>query len=266
MCRNLRKPAVCWASPPAPIARSQNPVRIACQVAVADRGLYRRACACGCRGVVVAAEAPLAKAKTKQSLSRVATTSSRRCKPCCCVARRMLMTDPGFPQPTAQHGETMRTNTSYNLATASQATGRNKGTILKAIKSGRISAGRDENGGWCIEPIELHRVYPPTGQINAATASETAPPTSRHTELPNLSWRGNLSNWGNWDANHGNPTQPQPTVAEITELRARLADARDEIEFLRRSHTDLTAERAKLLLMITDQRQPAKPWWRRSWR
>ena len=32
----------------------------------------------------------------------------------------------------------------------------------KAIKSGRISARKDETGTFHIDPSELHRVYPPT--------------------------------------------------------------------------------------------------------
>ena len=46
------------------------------------------------------------------------------------------------------------------LGTASQATGRAKSTILRAIKSGRISATRAETGEWSIDPAELFRVFP----------------------------------------------------------------------------------------------------------
>lgn len=47
------------------------------------------------------------------------------------------------------------------LAEAAQATGLNRSTILRAIKGGRISGARDENGAWSVEPVELHRVFPP---------------------------------------------------------------------------------------------------------
>jgi excisionase family DNA binding protein len=46
------------------------------------------------------------------------------------------------------------------LAEAAQATGLNRSTILRAIKSGRISGARDESGAWAVEPVELHRVFP----------------------------------------------------------------------------------------------------------
>jgi len=61
--------------------------------------------------------------------------------------------------------------TSYNsLAEAGNAAGVNKSTILKAIRSGLISATRTEAGGWQIEPAELHRVFAP---VAAATLPAT---------------------------------------------------------------------------------------------
>jgi predicted site-specific integrase-resolvase len=47
----------------------------------------------------------------------------------------------------------------YNLASAAAATGVNRSTVLRAIKAGRLSAQRDEQGGWQIDPAELHRVF-----------------------------------------------------------------------------------------------------------
>ncbi|MDY6981006.1 MAG: hypothetical protein SV201_14095 [Pseudomonadota bacterium] len=43
---------------------------------------------------------------------------------------------------------------------ASRQTGKSKTAILKAIKSGRVSATKDANGQWQIDPAELFRVYP----------------------------------------------------------------------------------------------------------
>ena len=48
----------------------------------------------------------------------------------------------------------------YNLGTASRATGKSKSTILRAIRNGKVSAEKDVHGQWTIEPAELHRVYP----------------------------------------------------------------------------------------------------------
>ena len=51
------------------------------------------------------------------------------------------------------------------LAEAAQATGLNRSTILRAIKSGKISGARDDNGSWSVEPVELHRVFPPAAAM-----------------------------------------------------------------------------------------------------
>ena len=71
----------------------------------------------------------------------------------------------------------------YTLGAAARACGMSKTSVLRSIKAGRISAGRDEFGQWAIEPCELHRVYPAltddkdttngTGE-RAATGGDTA--------------------------------------------------------------------------------------------
>jgi|SRR5450830_484874 len=62
---------------------------------------------------------------------------------------------------------------SYTLAEAAKATGTNKTTILRAIKSGKLSGTKDAHGEWIVEPVELHRVYP------VAEPRSGAPPASR---------------------------------------------------------------------------------------
>jgi excisionase family DNA binding protein len=48
----------------------------------------------------------------------------------------------------------------FTLRTAAQHTGTSKSTILRAIKSGRLSATRLEDGSYEIDAAELERVYP----------------------------------------------------------------------------------------------------------
>ena len=55
----------------------------------------------------------------------------------------------------------------YSLITAAVATGAHRTTILRAIKSGKISAERDAQGAWVIQPSELHRVFAPLPQLPA---------------------------------------------------------------------------------------------------
>ena len=49
---------------------------------------------------------------------------------------------------------------SWSVSRAARETGLSKSTISRAIKSGRISATRQHDGSYLIEPAELFRVYP----------------------------------------------------------------------------------------------------------
>src|SRR3954470_554283 len=45
------------------------------------------------------------------------------------------------------------------LGEAAKAVGKNRTTLLRAVKVGKLSATYDESlGGWLVEPSELHRV------------------------------------------------------------------------------------------------------------
>lgn len=52
----------------------------------------------------------------------------------------------------------------YTLSQAATATGKNKATIQRAIKSGKISAPKNSSGSYEIDPSELHRIFPATAQ------------------------------------------------------------------------------------------------------
>ena len=63
----------------------------------------------------------------------------------------------------------------YTLGEAAKAVGKSKATISKAIKSGKISATKKEDGSYSIEPVELHRVYPPTSQETVTSERSDTP-------------------------------------------------------------------------------------------
>lgn len=52
----------------------------------------------------------------------------------------------------------------YTLSQAAQATGKNKATIQRAIKNGKITAPKNSSGIYEIDPSELHRVFDATTQ------------------------------------------------------------------------------------------------------
>lgn len=127
-------------------------------------------------------------------------------------------------------GETMRNPSKYTLGTASIATGKAKSTILRAIKSGNISAAKKQNGSYEIDPAELHRVFPAT---SAEHASETQQNT---TEDTNQTLKARLS------------------ILETERLRERqqLQDTIDDL----RERLDKSEQRVTALLAA-----PVKPSW-----
>ena len=69
-----------------------------------------------------------------------------------------------------------------------------KTSILRSIKAGRISAGRDEFGQWAIEPCELHRVYPPlTDDTGTGTGTGERAVTGGETALAEANARAALA-------------------------------------------------------------------------
>ena len=48
----------------------------------------------------------------------------------------------------------------YSLGQAAKAAGISKTSLHRAIQKGRVSAAKNDNGSYEIEPSELHRVYP----------------------------------------------------------------------------------------------------------
>lgn len=73
--------------------------------------------------------------------------------------------------------ETGRNGMKYSLSEAAKATGKNKTTIQRAIKNGKISAAKGDSGSYEIDPSELHRVFPP-----AAAQRDAQHPQSNGTQ------------------------------------------------------------------------------------
>ncbi len=78
-----------------------------------------------------------------------------------------------------------------SLREAAEQTQTSKSTIFRAIKAGRLSAGRDNDGNFAIDPAELFRVYPPKTDATVPAQAEKRPEgqgapafeTSEATEL-----------------------------------------------------------------------------------
>jgi hypothetical protein len=97
----------------------------------------------------------------------------------------------------------------YSLVTGAAACGVNRTTILRAIKAGKISAERDAQGAWAIQPAELHRVFPAVAV----------------------------------GASNNTPVQTHSPDAEVALLRTMLEEMRATVADLRRREDDLKADR-----------------------
>jgi len=60
----------------------------------------------------------------------------------------------------------------FTLGEAAKQAGVSKPTLSKAIKTGRLSAERQPDGSYRIQPVELFRVYPPETRGNGLDRSE----------------------------------------------------------------------------------------------
>ena len=72
----------------------------------------------------------------------------------------------------------------YSLSEAARATGKNKTTIQRAIKNGKISASKGDSGSYEIEPSELHRVFPPVAAQRDAQQSQSN--DTQHSKIASI--------------------------------------------------------------------------------
>jgi excisionase family DNA binding protein len=126
-----------------------------------------------------------------------------------------------------------------SLREAADACGASKSTILRAIQRGRLSATRDDDGGWQIDPAELHRVYPPrTTRTGASTdaAGQSAPPPA--------------------------PDATAVLDAQLEALREVLRRADQQLADVREDRDRWRAQAEQATRLLTDQRE-RRSWWRR---
>lgn len=75
----------------------------------------------------------------------------------------------------------MRNPMELSLTQAASASGRSKSTINRAIKDGRLSAIKHEDGSYSIQPAELFRVYP-KNPTETGSVTHHATPQKPQTE------------------------------------------------------------------------------------
>jgi len=119
------------------------------------------------------------------------------------------------------------------LGQAAKETGMAKSAISRAIKSGRLSARKNEVGTFEIDPAELFRVYPPASSRNGA---EQQPEEQ--------------------DATPNDSKGLQREVAVLRELIAEIKDERDDLRAERDKLLSVIEGQAGVVKQLTDQRQP----------
>lgn len=109
------------------------------------------------------------------------------------------------------------------LNKAAQTCGHAKSTLLDAIRSGRMTAPKDDRGRYAIDPAELHRVFPfSTSDRSADRFSEPQPTTPE---------------------NHPTTPPDRALEREVEMLREMLAKAETNAD-----HWRILAERQQVLL------------------
>lgn len=61
-----------------------------------------------------------------------------------------------------------------SILEASKRTKVSKSTLIRAIKSGKLSGRKNDNGGFEVDPAELHRVYPDAALPQQEKQQDTA--------------------------------------------------------------------------------------------
>jgi hypothetical protein len=129
----------------------------------------------------------------------------------------------------------------YSLGQAAKAAGISKTSLHRAINKGRVSAAKNDNGAYEIEPSELHRVYPPVAEGNSSANPDLVRDGTSETTLETGVIR-----------------------REVELLRERLADKDSVISDLRERLDQSEKERREkdrqLTALLTDERpKPEAP-------
>jgi excisionase family DNA binding protein len=114
-----------------------------------------------------------------------------------------------------------------SLRQAAQETGTSRSTIFRAIRAGRITATRSDDGGYFIEPVELFRVYP------RIDPSQPRPRTDK----------------------------PEPIADDAIALKAHAAQLEHELAMTRQK-LEAMEERAEAAKLRADELREEKDHWR----
>ena len=74
----------------------------------------------------------------------------------------------------------------FSMGEAARQAGVSKATIHRAIKAGKLSAAKKDDGSYVIDPAELFRAYPSVKQAGTVTARRSVTPHETPPETPDM--------------------------------------------------------------------------------
>jgi hypothetical protein len=119
------------------------------------------------------------------------------------------------------------------LGQAAKETGLSKTAISRAIKSGRLSAIKNEQGEYQIDPAELFRVYPVTANVDSK-------PERQATQKDNSGLQGQI----------------ELLREMVDDLRVRLNSTEEARQRAEQAQEKAFAELSRLTLLLTHQPKP----------
>lgn len=130
------------------------------------------------------------------------------------------------------------------MGQAAKEAATSKATISRAISTGRLSATRNDKGGWDIQPAELFRVFPrnPVTGSGNGDMKQTVTPQSTHPGTPETA------------------IENASLKAEIEGLRAMVQQLRDHLDDLKHQR-DGWADQAKAAQRVLVDMRPVRRGW-----
>jgi excisionase family DNA binding protein len=131
-----------------------------------------------------------------------------------------------------------------SLREAAEAVGVSKSTLFRAIRAGRVSATRDDDGQFRLDPAELFRVYEPANSERSAPIRATPQVMTQDAPAPDMG-----------------------LAVRCASLEAEVQGLKQMVEELRRTRDKWEAQAERLALApptpVTVNMPERQPWWRR---
>jgi hypothetical protein len=128
-----------------------------------------------------------------------------------------------------------------SLRAAAEMAGTSKSSIFRAIRSGRLSAARGDDGSFQIEPSELVRAFPPQVSRPDIPRPASSGQTDRHAGTPDMAIRN------------------AQLEGEVKALGAEVRLLREAVDRLERDR-DRWHDQAQRLALAPPQRRAWWPW------